>query len=123
AVLRNGNLEKGLPVIHGPAGVGDQPMRGAVAGMHVGVDETRRDQLSPGVDDPIDAALESLADVNDPVALEDELCIAQERVLASRMTHDPSRLDLRAHAVSPSERPVDAGTSSWTAVYPASWPD
>jgi hypothetical protein len=44
-------------------------MRGAVAGMHVGVDEAGRNELSLGVDDSIDAAFEAVTDVQNFVAL------------------------------------------------------
>src|SRR5207248_2536733 len=92
AFLRNGHLEKRLPVIHGPAGVGDQPMRCAVAGMHVGVDQTRRDQLSPRAGDPSDAALAYLAGVNRPAALHGELCLAPEPGPAARSAQQPPKV-------------------------------
>jgi hypothetical protein len=69
--------------------------------MHVGVEEAGRNELSFGVDHPIDAAFESFADVQNPVALEHDLCVSQERMLAALMADDPRRLDLGTHAVSP----------------------
>ena len=100
AFLRNGNLEKRLAVIHRPAGIGDQPMRGAVAGVDVGVDESRRNQLVLGIDHPIDATFECFSDVEDRVPFEHDLGVAQKRMLAALMAHHPRRLDLAAHAVS-----------------------
>src|SRR5215469_17963731 len=100
ALLRNGNFQKRLTVIHRPAGIGDEPMRGAVAGMDVSVDEAGRNQLSLGVDDLVDFAFECFADVEDPVALEHEFSVADEGVMPALMAHDPRRLDFGAHAVS-----------------------
>src|SRR5262245_52185122 len=100
ALLRNGNFQKRLTVIHRPAGVGDEPMRGAVAGMHVGVDEAGRNQLALRIDDPVDLAFESFADVEDLVALEHEFPVADEGVMPALMAYDPRRLDFGAHAVS-----------------------
>src|SRR5262249_21989151 len=70
------------------------------AGMDVGVDEARRKELSLGVDDPIDLAFESFADVEDLVALEHEFPVADEGVMPALMAHDPRRLDFGAHAFS-----------------------
>src|SRR5262249_50863048 len=100
AFLGNGNFQKRLTVIHRPPGIGDQPMRGAVAGMDVGVDEAGRKQLALSIDDPVDSAFECFADVEDPVALEPEFSVAKEGVMPALMAHDPRRLDFGAHAVS-----------------------
>ena len=100
ALLGNGNFKKRLPAIHRPAGIGDQPMRGAVAGVDVGVDESRRNQLVLGIDYPIDATFECLSDVEDRVPFEYDLGVAQKRMLAALIAHHPRRLDLAAHAVS-----------------------
>jgi hypothetical protein len=64
-----------------------------------------RDKLSLRIDDPIDAAFESFADVEDPVALEDELAVAHQRMLLALIADDPRCLDLRAHALSPPPGP------------------
>src|SRR5262249_48391041 len=104
ALRRNGNFQKRLPVIHGPPGIGDQPMRGAMPGMHVGVDEAWTHEFALGVDGAVDAAFEFLSDVEDPVVLEDNLAVAQERVMTALMAHHPCRLDLAAHVFSPRPR-------------------
>ncbi len=72
-----------------------------MAGMDVGIDEAGRNQLALCADDPVDLAVESFADVEDLVALEDELSVADEGVMPTLMAHDPRRLDFGAHAVSP----------------------
>src|SRR5262245_27434946 len=115
ALLRNGNFQKRLTVIHRPAGIGDEPMRGAVAGMDVGVDEAGRNQLALRIDDPVDLAFESFADVEDLVALEHEFSIADESMMPALMAHDPRRLDFGAHAVStrPSRQTLERIPRKW----------
>jgi hypothetical protein len=56
------DLEERLAEIVAPSDVGNEPVRGAVAGMHVGVDEARRHQFVARVDLTIDRAREALAD-------------------------------------------------------------
>ncbi len=41
-----------------------------MTGMNMGIDKARTHQLRSGVDDPIDGAIESLADVDDVFAFE-----------------------------------------------------
>jgi hypothetical protein len=65
--------------------------------VHVRVDEPWRDQLAHRIDGLVHAAFEAFADVQDFVALEDDLSVAHQRVLASFVGNDPSRCDLRAH--------------------------
>ena len=60
AFLRHADFEEGLAEIHRPPGIGDQPVRCAVAGVDVGVDEARRDELAGGVDGLVDLAVEVL---------------------------------------------------------------
>src|SRR5262249_50838341 len=73
----------------------------AVAGMDMGVDEAWAHEFALGIDDAVDAAFESFSDVEDPVVLEDDLAVAQERVMTALMAHHPRRLDPAAHAVFP----------------------
>src|SRR5262249_45718765 len=100
ALLGNGDFQKRLTVIHRPAGIADQPMRGAVAGMDVGIDEAGRKELALRIDDPVDLAFESLADVEDLVALEHDFSVANEGVMPALAAHDPRRIDFGTHAVS-----------------------
>jgi hypothetical protein len=44
--------------------------------------------------------------MEDPAALEDELAIADERMMISLMADDPGRFDFGAHAVSTRLRPA-----------------
>src|SRR5262245_38711066 len=76
-------------------------MRGSWPGMHVRVDEAWAHEFALGIDGAVDAAFESLSDVEDPVVLEDDLAVAQERVMTALMAHHPRRLDLAAHVFSP----------------------
>jgi len=68
--------------------------------MDVGIDEAGRKELSLGVDDLVDLAVESFADVEDLVPLEHEFSVVDEGVMPALMAHDPRRLDFGAHAFS-----------------------
>src|SRR4030095_9383089 len=59
ALAGHGDLEEGLAEVVGPAGVGDEAMGGAVAGMDVGIDEAGTDELAPGVDLLVDGSGEA----------------------------------------------------------------
>ena len=69
ALFRNADFEEGLAIIHRPAGIRDEPVRGAVAGMDVRVDKTRSDKLAGGVDRRVGTPIKRLAYVDDPVSL------------------------------------------------------
>ena len=67
-----------------------------MAGMHMGVDESRRDQLVAGVDLAVDGALEALADEQHGVAFVDQLGIAPERMMSVGMpTSQPQVMRVR----------------------------
>ena len=68
-----------------------------MAGMHVGVDEARRDQLAARVDVTVDLAREALADEEDGVVLKDQLRIAPERVMSVGVADQPPAANARAH--------------------------
>jgi hypothetical protein len=97
----NADLEKGLAEIHRPTCIGDEPVRRAVPGMDMGVDETGRHQLVRGVDCAVDRAVKGLADMNDPVPLIHDDAVADQPVMAGLVPYDPTRLDRRAHRHSP----------------------
>ena len=70
ALARDADLQERLAEIVAAPDVGNQPVRGAVARMHVGVDEARRDELVARVDLAIDRAVEALADEQHGVAFD-----------------------------------------------------
>ena len=72
-------------------------MRRAMAGMHVGVDEARRDELVARVDLAVDRAFEALADEQHGVAFVHQLGIAPERVVSVGMSDQPAAGDAGAH--------------------------
>ncbi len=97
AFARHADLEERLAEIIAAPDVGDQPVRRAMAGMHVGIDEARRDELVARVDLAIDRALEALADEQHGVALVHELGIAPQRVVSVGMSDQPAAGDAGAH--------------------------
>ncbi len=97
ALARDADFQKRLAEIVPASDVGDQPVRGAVAGMHMGVDESRRDQLVACVDLVVDPALEALADEQHGVAFIDQLGVAPERMMPVGMRDQPAAGDARAH--------------------------
>ena len=103
AFLRDADFEERLAIIHRSAGIGDQPMRGAVAGMDVGVDEARRDELAGGVDGRVDAAVERLADMDDLVAFVDDNAVMDQPMTAGRRGRRSSRSDQGPHGRSISD--------------------
>ena len=109
--LGHRDLQERLPVVHGPAGIGDQPVRGAVTGMNVRVDEPWHHQLAGGVDRLVDLAAEALADVDDAIAFEYDLAVAYQRVSALLVTDQPTCSDFRAHCFGPARSTTccDAG--------------
>src|SRR5439155_26023079 len=88
---------KRLAEIHRASGVADEPVRGAMTAVHVRVDESRRDQAIRRLDRPVDVAVETMAQVDDTVALVDQRAIANERMGSVAMADDPRRIDLRSH--------------------------
>jgi len=97
ALARHADLQERLAEIVAPADVGNEPVRGAVAGMDVRVDETRRDQLVARIDLALDRSVEALAHEQHGAAFIDQLGIAPERMAAARMADQPAALDARAH--------------------------
>ena len=93
------DFQEGLAEIVPASDVGDQPVRGAVTGMHMGVDESRRDQLVAGVDLAVDRALEALADEQHGVAFVDQLGIAPQRMMPVGMRDQPATGDTGAHEI------------------------
>ena len=74
-------------------------MRGAVTGMHVGVDEARSDQLVTGVDLAVDRALEALAHEQHRVAFVDQLGVAPQRMMPVGVRDQPATGDTGAHEI------------------------
>src|ERR1700754_2866222 len=72
-------------------------MRGAVAGMHVGVDEARCHELAARVDLLVDRTVEALADEQNRIAFVTQLGVAPEGVVAVGMTNEPAAFDPGAH--------------------------
>src|SRR5690242_7841991 len=107
ALFRNADFEKRLSVIHRPAGIGDQAVRGAMSGMHMGVDEARRDELAGGIDRGIGGAIEGFPDLDDPVALENDDAVADQPMASALMADDPARSDDSPHDDSlPAQPPI-----------------
>ena len=80
-----------------PADVGDEPVRGAMPRVHVGVDEAGDHELATRVDLAVHRPVEAGADEDDGVVLEDEHAVAVERMGAVREADDPAAADQRAH--------------------------
>ena len=97
ALFRNADFEERLAIVHWPAGIGDQPMRGAVAGMDVRVDETGSDKLTGGVDRRVGMPVERLADVDDPVALVNDDAVLDQPMAAGLVANNPARSDQGPH--------------------------
>ena len=70
-------------------------------GVHVGVDEARRDQLAPRGDARVGRPRVGPARVHDPVALEDDGALLVHLVAAPAPRHHPAALDRRPHARPP----------------------
>ncbi len=83
--------------------------------MDVGVDEAGRNQLALCIDDPVDLAFESFADVEDSGALEHEFSVADEGVVPALASYDPRRLDFGAHSFStrPSRQTLERIPVKW----------
>src|SRR4029077_6733020 len=105
AFAGDADLQKGLAEIIPASDIGDQPVRGTVTGMHVGVDEARRDQLVTGVDLAVDGALEALADELHGVAFVDQLGVAPQRMMPAGVRDQPATGDTGAHEI-PFEYPA-----------------
>jgi hypothetical protein len=67
--------------------------------MHMGVDESRCDQLVACVDLVVDLALEALADEQHAVAFVDQLGIAPQRMMPAGMRDQPAAGDACAHEI------------------------
>jgi hypothetical protein len=67
--------------------------------MHVGVDESRRDQLIAGVYLAIDRTLEALADEQHGIAFADQFGIAPERMMSVGMRDQPATGNAGAHEI------------------------
>src|SRR5262245_56686184 len=107
ARARDADLEKRLAEIVAAADIRDQPMRGAMARVHMGVDEPRSDQLVARVDLTVHPAFEALADELHGVAFIDQLGVAPERMTPVGMTDQPAAVDPRSHEkfLTTSDRP------------------
>jgi len=68
-----------------------------MTGVHVRVDEPRRHQAIGRLDRPVDVAVETMAEVDDTVALLDQRPVANKGVGSLAMTDDPRCIDLCAH--------------------------
>ena len=64
------------------------------------VDEPGADQLATRVDLPVDGAIEAGADVDDPILLEHDDAVADQRVGTGRVADDPAAPDERPHQAS-----------------------
>jgi hypothetical protein len=69
--------------------------------VHVGVDEARRDQLTPRRDARVGGARVGPARVHDAVALEDDAPLLVHLVAAPVPRHHPAALDHRPHVGPP----------------------
>ena len=91
------DLVEGLSEVVRAADVRDEPVRRAVPGMDVGVDEAGTDQLATRVDLPIHAALEALADEQHGRALEHQLGVAPQCVPPFGVADEPAAGDPGPH--------------------------
>src|SRR4029077_4463279 len=97
ALLGHADFEKRLAEIERPTGVADQPVGSAMAGVNMGVDETRADQLAARIDGPINRAIKGLANMEDVFAFVDDDTVLQQRVPVAVVRDDPFCLDQRPH--------------------------
>ena len=97
AFARHADVEEGLAVVVRPSGVRDQPVRRAVAGVHVRVDEAGRDELAARVDHEVGGAVEARADVDDALVFPHHDAVADQRVRAAAEADDPAAADQSAH--------------------------
>ena len=104
-------LRAGLAEEVAAARVADQPVRGAVTGVDVGVDEPRCDEPARGVELAVDASLEGGSDVQDLVALEHHLVLAVERMRAAFVTDDPAAANPRPHRAPQGQSGAPASTA------------
>src|SRR5262249_40368600 len=100
ACARDADFQERLTEIVPTPDIGDQPVRGAVAGMHMGVDEARRDQLVARVDLAVDRPLEALAEEQHAVALVDQLGVAPKGMMPVGVPDQPGAGDTGAHEAS-----------------------
>ena len=99
ALAGDADFQKGLAEIIPASDIGDEPVRGAVTGMHVGVDEARSDQLVTGVDLAVDRALEALAHEQHRVAFVDQLGVAPQCMMPVGVRDQPATGDTGAHEI------------------------
>src|SRR5262249_52547168 len=97
ALACDADFEEWLAEIVAAPDIGDQPVRRAVAGMNMGIDESRCDQLVAGVDLAIDLALEALAYEQHAIAFTDELGVPPQSMMPVGMRTQPAAGDARAH--------------------------
>jgi hypothetical protein len=79
----------------------EQPMRRTMPIVYVGIDESRCDELVPGIDLAIDRSVEGRPDKNDSVVLVDDYAVADELMRSACMTDDPACLDCNSHSNNP----------------------
>ncbi len=99
AFSRHADLEEGLAEIVRAPGVGDQAVRCAVPGMHMRVDEARTHELARGIDGRVDSALELRTHIEDLVALEDDLVIPVEAMVAVAVPDHPAAPPASPHGL------------------------
>ena len=97
AFARDIELEEGLPEIIRPADVRNHALLRLIAGVHMGVDEARRDEHACAVDLVGDLAGEIAADEDDRVTLIDDFTVPYEGVVTVIVADDPAAFDARSH--------------------------
>src|SRR5258708_29447008 len=101
ALASHADFQEGLAEIVTASDVGDQSVRGAVARMHMGVDESRRDQLVACVDLAVDQALEVFTDEQYGVAFIDQLGIVPKGMMPVCMCNQPAAGNAGTHGNDP----------------------
>ena len=90
AFARHADVEEGLAEVVRAAGVRDQPVGRAVAGVHVRVDEAGSDELARRVDHQVGGAVEARAHMDDAPVFPHHDAVADQRVRAAAEPDDPA---------------------------------
>ena len=119
-LARHADFKEGLAEIVAASDVGDQPVRGAVARMHMGVDESRRHQLVAGVDLVVDGAFEAFADEKHGIAFIDQLGVTPKGMLPACICNQPAAGDAGTHGIPPRARSTKRrhGRRAWKQAAP-----
>src|SRR5581483_68287 len=97
ALACHADFQEGLAEIVATSNIGYQPVRCAVAGMHMRINKSRRDELVACIDLMVDAAVETSTDEQNCIAFIDELSIAPKGMMAVRVPNQPTAGNASTH--------------------------